>query len=162
MRYLNNSLTWEQIRAQGKGLSLAGNDDGEDQGTHCKMQISTQTQISRATSSPSVPWAKELSWGSPFKSSPGRKEFHCPAPCVTVPKPLSRTCHDVSAWSYQLPQFFSFLISAKESDGDISLYHTFKHEAAKQDLTESFQWMQSHRHLNFIYNFFATTFYLLY
>lgn len=45
--------------------------------------------------------------------------------------------------SYQLPQFFPFLISAKESDGDISLpgslYHAFKHEMAKQDLTEAFQ-----------------------
>lgn len=61
---------------------------------------------------------------------------------------------EVPAQSYQLPQFFPFPVSAKESDGGISLpgslYLTFKYEMAKHDLIEAFQWMQSHRHLDFV------------
>lgn len=61
---------------------------------------------------------------------------------------------EVSARSYQLLQFFPFPISAKESDGDTflpgSLYLTFKHTMAKQDLIEAFQGMRSPRHLNFV------------
>lgn len=146
-----------------------------DQGTRSTLQnahghtgTDIHEQVSTATSSPSVPPAKQLSWSFPFKSSSGRTEAHCPIPCVTIQKLLSRTSHDRLLWMcvqtqaerkylHGLTSYHSFSLFQFQQKKVMvvflfpgSIYLTFKHQMAKQDLTEAFQRMQSHRHLDFV------------
>lgn len=99
----------------------------------CKMHISTQKQtwthtdirgqVSTATSSPSVPLAKQLSRSFPFKSSPGRTEVHCPIPCVTIPKLFSRTSHDRLLWMCVQTQAERKYLHSLTSYHSFSLFH---------------------------------------
>lgn len=129
-------------------------------------QTDRHGQASTATSSPALPAAKQLSWELPLKSSPGRKSGTLSYSLCDYPK---ATRQDLPWWAVVdvcsntsqrrsicvvLAAATVFPISAKESGGDVSLpgslYLTFKHEMAKQDLTEAFQRMQSHRNLDFV------------